>query len=407
MQGVTTTPLLCRPLPAAPRRLQVALVTETWLPEINGVAITLRHCVDGLLARGHGVEVIRPRQPGETATSGVPGLREVAVRGLTLPCYDTLKFGLTSVAALRRRWTAQRPDIVHIATEGPLGWAALRAARALALPVSTDFHTNFHAYSAHYGAAWLRQPILRYLRHFHNRATATFVPTTAMVEELQRLGFRNLVCVPRGVDTQRFSPAHRAPALRAAWGVGDDDPVVLCVGRLAPEKNLALALQSFGAIRRRCAPARLVMVGDGPLRADLAAANPDLVFAGQRTGADLAAHYASADLFLFPSLTETYGNVTLEALASGLPVVAYDYAATGEHVRHGRNGVAVPYGDATAFVDHAAALASDADRLRRLGAAARETAERLDWSVIAGEFARTLLHLTTQEWHEYPLGLSA
>lgn len=149
-------------------RLRVALVTETWSPEVNGVAMTLKRMVDGLIARGHSVQLVRPRQtPADTAMS-TGGLQEVLSRGLRLPRYDGLKLGLPARSRLVREWSRQRPDLVHVATEGPLGWTAVTAANKLRLPVTSDFHTNFDHYSTHYGVGWLRQPVAAYLRRFHN-----------------------------------------------------------------------------------------------------------------------------------------------------------------------------------------------------------------------------------------------
>jgi glycosyltransferase involved in cell wall biosynthesis len=256
--------------------------------------------------------------------------------------------------------------------------------------VCSDFRTNFHTYTQHYGVGWLRKPILGYLRKFHNRTLRTMVPTDALRRELAAEGFQRLEVVTRGVDTRQFDPARRSASLRAAWGAGDDTLVVACVGRLAREKNLPLLLDAYRAIGRHAANTRLLLVGTGPLDEELRAACPGAVFAGQRRGEDLAAHYASADLFLFPSLTETFGNVTTEAMASGLPLVAFDYAAAAQVIADGEQGVRVPCGDAQAFVEAAVSLALDAGRRLRLGRAARERALQLDWSAIVRRFETVL-----------------
>ena len=205
------------------------------------------------------------------------------------------------------------------------------------------------------------------------------------------MGFRNLRVVSRGVDTQLFSPARRDASLRASWGVAPEDLVILHVGRLAPEKNLEPVIDAFERIRRVEPRAKLVFVGDGPARDSLRARCPDAHFAGMRTGDDLAAHYASGDVFLFPSLTETFGNVTVEAMASGLAVVAYDYAAAAEHIIHGRSGLLARYDNTTDFVHQAVALAADLQQVREFGARARHIAEKLAWSRVVGEFETLLL----------------
>ncbi len=383
-----TTEELCQ----APR-LRIALVTETWPPEVNGVAMTLKRMVDGLIRRGHGVQLIRPRQTrADTAMHSGP-LEEVLSRGLKLPRYDGLKLGLPARSRLIREWSRQRPDLVHVATEGPLGWTAVTAANKLRIPVTSDFHTNFDHYSSHYGIGWLRQPVAAYLRRFHNRTAATYVPTAELAGSLGAQGYERVEVISRGVDTALYSPARRSAALRRQWGVEPDGLAVISVGRLAPEKNLGLTLRAFAAIRRQRPDARMIVVGDGPMREAIVRAHPDVVLAGMRHGEDLAAHYASADLFLFPSLTETFGNVTLEAMASGVCPVAYDYAAAAEVIRDLGNGVSVACGDEEGFIARAVQMAG-ADALRaELARAARRSAEAIDWERVNDHFAAALLRV--------------
>jgi len=374
-------------LPAR-RSLRVAVVTETWPPEVNGVAATAARVVAELRDRGHELQVLRPRQSGSDESLQEDRYAEVLMRGLPIPRYPQLKMGLPARRLLQRRWSLQRPDIVHVVTEGPLGWSALLAAQSLKLPVVSDFRTNFHAYSRHYGLAWLNRPIVGYLRKFHNRTACTMVPTEGLRAELQAEGFRNLKVVARGVDTRLFDPARRSAALRAQWGAGPHDTVVAHVGRIAPEKNLDTLMAAVAAMRQKDPRIKMLFVGDGPARAALQQRCPEAVFAGLQRGEALATHYASADVFLFPSLTETYGNVLPEAMASGLAVVAFDYAAAGQLVRHGHNGLLVSLGHNAQFCDTAATLAgagSTANQRHSLGAQARETALKLDWGRIARE----------------------
>jgi glycosyltransferase involved in cell wall biosynthesis len=382
MAFATDSPIVVKSLLPARRSLRVAVVTETYPPEVNGVSATIACVVKGLHDRGHELQLVRPRQDRSDIDPGEERLLHVLMRGLPIPRYPQLKMGLPSRRALVKLWTTQRPDVVHIVTEGPLGWSALQAATHLKLPVVSDFRTNFHAYSRHYGLAWLRSPIMGYLRKFHNRTACTMVPTEGLRSELAAGGFKRLKVVSRGVDTRLFDPSRRSDALRAAWGASRHTPVVLCVGRLAPEKNLDLLLSAFEDVRRLKSTARLVLVGDGPDRAWLGQRCPDAVFAGTRRGEDLAAHYASADLFFFPSVTETFGNVVPEAMASGLAVVGFDYAAAGQLIRHGLDGVLARLGDRESFCDVARGLAEDLPRARALGAQARLTACRLDWGRI-------------------------
>lgn len=371
--------------------MRIAYVTETWPPELNGVSLTAARTVAFLGARGHDVMLVRPRQ--HALDAGQPGLSGDTLRvpGVPIPLYPDLRMGLPARRRLQRAWRTYAPDLVHVATEGPLGWSAIHAARRLGVPVTSDFRTRFDEYGRHYawdGAATL---VRVYLRAFHNRTDRTFVPTRELRQQLQAFGFERLSVSTRGVDADRFAPRYRSEALRAQWGVHDDAPVVLTVGRLAVEKNLDVALAAFDAIRARVPNARLVMVGDGPQRQALQRRCPEAVFAGVQRGEALAAHYASADGFLFPSLTETFGNVVVEAMASGLPVVAFDTAAAGMHVRNGENGCLVPVGDTAAFTHAATQLAVDAALRARLGRAARATAQALDWPRVLEGFEAALL----------------
>jgi glycosyltransferase involved in cell wall biosynthesis len=302
-----------------------------------------------------------------------------------LPLYPGVRFGFPAARRLTARWRERRPSVVHVATEGPLGASALRAAAALGIPVTSDYRTHFGRYSTHYGVGWLARPIDAYLRRFHNRSNLTFVSTTALQRELGARGYLNVVQVGRGIDVDLFNPARRSEALRRQWGVLSGGLAVAYVGRIAAEKNLGVAERAFARIRERCPGARMIWVGDGPARRRLQRRNPDHVFTGVRRGADLAAHYASADLFLFPSTTETFGNVTLEALASGLAVVAFDEGAAAQHAVDGVSARLVGCGNADEFVDAAVEVASTPALLERLRTAAPRAVEALTWpSVLAG-----------------------
>lgn len=381
---------ICQQLPVARSHLRVAVVTETYPPEVNGVAMTIGRMVAGLQERQHQVQLIRPRQHRDESPAQSRNFEEVLHRGVSIPRYDSLKMGLPARQALLKLWSLARPDVVHLVTEGPLGWSALSAAVKLKLPCSSDFHTNFQSYSRHYGIGWLKKPIVAYLRKFHNRAGCTLVPTTAMRDELALHGYRNLRVVARGVDTHLFDPVRRSGDLRKTWGASSAAPVVLYVGRLAPEKNLPVLMRAFDEIKRVQPQAVFVLVGDGPERAALQAARPDFIFAGSRHDTDLAAHYASGDVFLFASTTETFGNVTLEAMASGLAVVAYDYAAAAECIEHGRTGILAGFDNTADFVALAASLAADASRIENLRRAARASALKFDWETVHDGFVAAL-----------------
>lgn len=373
--------------------LRIAIVTETFPPEVNGVAMTLGRIVGGLLHRGHDVQVVRPRQRKESDNAPRDGLDEVLSKGISLPAYGELQFGLPSKNRLTSLWTQKRPDIVHVVTEGPLGWSAVAAARKLQLPTTSSFHTNFQSYSQHYGIGLFKSPIESYLRKLHNRTQATMVPTRAMVQELQTRGYNNVTLLSRGVAVEQFSPVHRSDALRQSWGVAGDDLVVLLVGRLAKEKNVGLVVSAYRALLANAPRTKLVFVGDGPLRGALEQACPDAHFAGVRKGDDLAAHYASADLFFFASVTETFGNVVPEALASGLALVSYDCAAAKELITSDDNGILAPTGDDIAFVSACVSLAADPVRIQRYREKAVTSVAHRSWDSVYDSFIQTLRHV--------------
>ncbi|WP_460118032.1 glycosyltransferase family 4 protein [Pseudomonas sp. S2_C03] len=366
--------------------LRITLITETFPPEINGVANTLGRLCDGLRARGHQVELVRPRQGCDLQLGSDDQL--LLCRGWPLPGYPGLQWGQSSMHKLLRRWTRQRPDVLYIATEGPLGLSALRAARRLGISVVSGFHTNFQQYSNQYGLGLLTRLLTHYLRWFHNRSNLTLVPSVSQRMELERRHFERLALLSRGVDCQLFHPSKRQQSLREQWGLGEKDIAVIHVGRLAAEKNLGLLKRAIDTLTTTY-PQRtikLVIVGDGPQRKALEKALPDAIFCGPHRGETLAAHYASGDVFVFPSLTETFGNVVLEALASGLGVVAYDQAAAAQHIRHGYNGVLAMPGDEAAFCDAAVWLLEERETLRCVRLNARQHASRQGWGAIVEAF---------------------
>ncbi|TAM93487.1 MAG: glycosyltransferase family 1 protein [Rhodanobacteraceae bacterium] len=351
--------------------MHIAFVSETWPPQVNGVALTVQTFAQGLAARGHQIDVVRPGASGHEG-----GVEMVHARGARIPRYPELQFGMPQGSGLRKRWLARRPDVVYIATEGLLGSSAMRVANALNIPVATGFHTRFDDYAGHYGIGLLSPLVRAHQLKFHRRGQMTFVPTRALVRELNDASVPNVRKLRRGVDTTLFSPERRDPTLRRHWGVDNATPVMAYVGRIAAEKGLGLALQAYRALQTRVPGARMVMVGDGPQRVALAEAYPDAIFVGTKHGEELATYYASADIFLFPSLTETFGNVVLEAMASGLPVVAFDRAAAQEHVANGISGLVVPGADARGFISSAYELGRDREVREMLGTNARLVAQQ-------------------------------
>jgi glycosyltransferase involved in cell wall biosynthesis len=319
------------------------------------------------------------------------------VYGIKMPFYEQVRIGIAGPRRLLSMLRRLTPHLVHIATEGPLGWSALLASRWLNVPVASSFHTNFDHYAAHYGFLGLRKIALAYLRWFHNRTSVTLVPSKATQSRLLADGLERVEIWSRGVDAKLFNPSHRDEALRRSLGLRSDDPLLLYVGRLAPEKNLSALLRAFAQLRTLLPDTtnerlRLALVGAGPQGAELArAAPPGVHLAGEKHGLELSRWYASADLFAFPSLSETFGNVILEAQASGLPVVAYDCPGPNERVTPGEDGLLVPTSsDLTPALRR---TCEDRALRERFGRAARKKAEGRDWNPIFDELEQRYLGL--------------
>ena len=390
MENSIDSPIVLEDYPATRPSLRIAVVTETWPPEVNGVAMTLAKLVQGLSHRNHDVQLIRPRQTKTDSPMSDASLEEVLMRGMPIPRYPELKLGLPSKKTLVKTWTLRRPDVVHIATEGPLGWSALQAAKVLKLPVTSDFRTNFQSYSKHYGVGWLRKPIVAYLRKFHNATACTMVPTRELMRTLSQNGFANLKVVSRGVDTKLFNIAKRDTRLRSSWGATDDTKVLISVGRMAPEKNLDQVLKTYDALKSTGQAFKLVMVGDGPLKEQFQKRYPEIIFPGMLSQTNLAAYYASSDLFIFPSQTETFGNVTLEALASGIPVLAFDCAAARDWVQTGVNGWLIAENNPEGFAAQAVTVFNSKDLLDQITQSTRQQVVHLDWDQIAEQVESVL-----------------
>ncbi|MEO7097810.1 MAG: glycosyltransferase [Luteolibacter sp.] len=357
--------------------MKIDIVTDTFAPDVNGVAMTLGRLCDGMRRRGHRVHVIHT---GEFARQG-----ETCSASIALPGYKEVRVGLPEPFKLRARWLKKRPDAIYVATESPLGKSALKAANALGIPVATGFHTNFHQYMEQYRMGGLQPVAMAYLKKFHQRADCTLAPSREVMEKLLAQGFEKVHLLGRGVDTELYTPGKRSESLRAEWGARSGTPVAIMVGRVAAEKNFDLAMTAFEQMRQAVPDVQCVVVGDGPLRERLADKYRWVHFVGVKIGEELAKHYASADVLIFPSETETFGNVLLEGMASGLVTVSYDYAAAAVHVKSGENGLKANKGDAAEFVN----LAVSGLGLRPhhgMRMAAREVADTLGWDQIVREF---------------------
>jgi glycosyltransferase involved in cell wall biosynthesis len=286
---------------------------------------------------------------------------------------------------MMREIQATGAEVLYVATETPLGMAAIRAAKKLGVPVVSGFHTNFQTYMEKYRLPGLATVAKTLLRALHNQTARTLTPSEDTAAVLRSWGVANVGVLGRGVDTTLFHPEKRDEELRQSWGATPDTLVAMSVGRLAAEKNLPLTVQAFEVLRANQAGCVGVFVGDGPRAKALATEHPRFVYTGSREGEDLARHYASADLFVFPSETETFGNVVLEAMASGLAVVAYDYAAPRLLIRDGENGWLVPFGDSAAYLERiqGISLSPLPESMRQ---SARATALQHAWGRVIDQF---------------------
>lgn len=368
----------------------ITVITETYWPEVNGVAMTLHRLVTGLLLRGHAIQLVCPRHADRNRQKLPVGVQYHPARGFSFPGYSEVTLGMPAKRRLKTLWKVSCPDVIYVATEGPLGWSAVKEANRRNIPVVSGFHTNFHSYSRHYRLGFMENLVQRYLTTIHNRTQTTLVPTPEQKAMLQSMGITDVAVLGRGVDTDLFNPAKRSVALRQQWGVNGNDPVMIYVGRIAEEKNLDLTIKVYLAMKQVNNALKFVLVGDGPLRKKLEREYPEFIFAGTQTGEALAQHYASGDLFIFTSLTETFGNVILEAMASGLAVVAYDYAAARLHIRNGDNGFRVNTDSPDEFENYTHQLLQNEVLMKRLRLHASEYALTHNWDAVVDEFEAIL-----------------
>lgn len=363
--------------------MRIAVFTETFLPKWDGIANTLCHLLDHLALRGHESLLFAPEgAPERYAATEVVGLP-----GIDVPLYPGLRL-VPPAVAVGRRLREFQPDLVHVAGPFLLGMAGLWQARLRGVPVVASYHTDLPGYAAKYGLPLLREPAWLILRLLHNQADLNLCPSRWTRNELAEQGFHRLAIWGRGVDSRRFRPSLRSETWRWRLTAGQPDaPLLLYVGRLAPEKRVDWLRDVVAAVPGAC----LAVVGDGPSRPELEEhfAGTPTVFVGALRGPDLARAYAAADLFVFPSANETLGNVVLEAMASGLPVVAPASGGLLDHLRDGENGLLVEPEDRPGFVARVRALAGDELGRRRLGRAARAYAETQSWErVLDGLLAR-------------------
>jgi len=318
--------------------MRIAIITENFLPKLDGVTRTLAKLLEHLQQTGHSTMLLGP----DSGMEEYAGAEIVGTAGLPFPFYPELKFNFFRPLFMRRLGEF-RPDIIHLVDPVILGATGLAAARFFNVPLVSSYHTNLAAYCEHFGFSLLTRPMWSYNRFVHNQCTMTFCPSPSTAAMLRLEGFEHLRIWPRGVDTSIFKPERRSAKLRASW-LGretENKTVLLYVGRVSWEKNLRLLVQAYrGMNHSNC---HLVIVGEGPASVEMQQELADLpvTFTGYLTGEALATAYASSDIFAFPSRTETFGQVVLEAMASGLPVVGLVAEGVCDLIESERTGLLV------------------------------------------------------------------
>ncbi len=369
--------------PAPDKKLRVALFSGNYNYVMDGPVRALNMLVAYLERQGHEVLVFAPTGP-KAAFEHSGTL--VSIPSVALPGKRSeYRLGLGLYGAAKRKLDAFDPDLIHIAAPDYTGYGALNYARKRRIPAVASFHTRFDTYPRYYRLGWLEKHLTNYMRHFYNRCEHVYAPSHSMTDELRadRIG-RDVRLWTRGVDGDLFNPGKRDIEWRRANGFGDDEVVAAFVGRLVLEKGIDIFVDAFKRARAHAPSLKALVVGDGPERAGFERLLPDGVFAGYLQGEGLARAYASADMFFNPSITETFGNVTLEAMASGLPSVGAAAAGSRSLIEDGVTGyVAEP--NAASFAEKVAQLASDRALRESLGKTARARSEKFRWDAVLAE----------------------
>lgn len=363
--------------------MRITLFTEVFLPKIDGVVTRVTRTLDQLAELGHEVQVIAPRYgPDDPATYA--GYEVIRVPSLAFPAYPEVRYGFGH-RGVDKRVRAFAPDVIHAVNPVWLAGYGVLASRRLRVPLVASFHTNVPEYTTELGIGWLRAPAQRAITYLHGRAAVNLCTSGPMVDKARGLGMPNVRLWPKAVDTVTYHPSRRSTAMRERLSGGDPQaPLVVYIGRISAEKNLDLLADAMPALRERVPGARLALIGSGPGVDDLRSRLDPAwsVFTGYLSGADLAAAFASGDVFAFPSRTETLGLVALESMASGVPVVGARAGGIPFVLEDGETGLLVdPAAGADAWAGRLAEVLTDASLRTRLSTAGRAEAERHSWRV--------------------------
>jgi glycosyltransferase involved in cell wall biosynthesis len=361
--------------------VRIALFSEVYWPMVSGVGVTLLRLVNALEARGHHVRVYSASYPIPKGESDRPEVHRSPSVPLFL--YPDVQWAFPRLRDVTEDLARFRPAVVHVATEFALGLAGLKAARQLRLPVIASAHTDYDKYAGRYGVDWALRVGWHYLRWFYGQAYRVLCPSRIYQEHLRTRGVLHTGIWSRGVDPKEFHPGFRTESYRRALGLGPDDLLVTYIGRIAREKNLTQLLAAWDALAPERGTAQLALVGRGPLEDEIRRRQiPGVHVLGLMHGPDLAEAYASADLFVFPSATETFGNSLLEAMGSGLPCLAAGAAGVLEFAQHGRNAYLVTPNSAGAIAQGLRRLMNDVELRQRLIQGGLATAAERRWDEV-------------------------
>jgi phosphatidylinositol alpha 1,6-mannosyltransferase len=356
--------------------MRVVYFTESLLPLVDGVSHTLSHLFDTLEAEGVDFRVYAPFVPPPSIRWS---RRVQEVRSFAFPLYRDYRVSIPGGRRIEAELDAYAPDIVHVVSPTPMAVWAQNYARSRDIPVVATFHTHFVSYFPYYGVGGLEAVGWKLIRWFYGRCDATYAPSSSIVDELSSHGVDGVRLWARGVDGARFSPSWRCDTLRQRLGASGSVPLVLMVSRLVREKDLADLVEMHALLRERGVSYRLALVGDGPMRAELESRLPDVHFAGHQVGDDLARWYASADIFVFPSTTETFANVVQEAMSSGLPAVVVDRGGPPGVIQPGRTGLVARPNDPAHLAELVERLIANAPVRAAMGRMARQLALTRSW----------------------------
>ncbi len=366
--------------------MRVALFTDTFAPQINGVTMTLNRLVQYWQRQGIQFLVFAPDHGGQ----GVDAAEIRRVPSFPFPLYPECRIPLSGYAGIERELLVFKPDLLHLVTPFTLGLIGHRFGQRHNVPMVASYHTNFDQYLDYYRVPFLKKMYWSYHVWFHSYCDRNYCPSTSTKVLLERNGIKNLEIWSRGIDAGEYAPELRNPRIREKYGIGEGKMLLLYVGRVAPEKDIEVLLDSYKTLPPDVAEnVHLIVVGDGPLMPKIASDKSGITFTGYLRGRELAEIYASCDLFVFPSGTETFGNVVLEAMASGLPVVGVEAGGVTDIITHMKNGVLCPARSVEGFRDGISMLVRNEDLRLQMARSARINAVKRDWDSIFTELTKS------------------